>query len=262
METQKPKFGMIDKDLLVIPPSYQRTRRDPKFMKQMADNFDWRLFGTLEVIARDDGRFDVWDGGTRTTVVQTMLNGSITKVPCMVVSDCSTQVAARLFVDGNKQRRNVNALDMHRARVVAKDPFAISIDKIVTESGYIIKNGPIPFQFQAVSTLYSLARADMDIATKSFDLCAEVSCGESIQNYVLIGIFECAKKMEEQKKGTLFSDQHIEKLKSIGTKGIMCSINTCKYTSPTSSYSRIVCGKGVQEVLNKGRRTQKIKIAW
>jgi hypothetical protein len=260
METQKPKFVTVDKSLLVIPPSYQRTRRDPKFMKYMAANFDWRLFGTLEIIAREDGKFDVWDGGTRTTVVQGM--PAITKVPCMVVSDCTTQEAAKLFVDGNGQRRNINALDMHRARVVAKDPFAISIENMVKDSGYTIKNGPIPFQFQAVSALYSLARTDMEIATKAFDLCAEVAGGEQIPNYVLIGVFECGKKMEEQRKGTLFSDQHIEKLKSVGTKGVMCSINTCKFTSPTASYSKIVCGKGVQEVLNKGRRTQKIKIAW
>lgn len=258
----KPKTMWIDKELLHVPvETYQRSRRNTHLMNRMRDNWDWIKAGMITVAPGDDGRYNVIDGGTRTLVAKS-LNGEIPKLFCMVVNGLSLQDEAKKFIELANERVAICAIDKHRAAIVAKDEFAMKVDKIVTDAGYQVKNGPGEFNFQAITCLYRLAKIDIDIARETFDLCAEIACGDQIPNQALLGIFELAQLMQKQLKKSLFTDQNIHKLKLASMDGIMQAINKARFKSPGQSYSSAVCGMGILDILNSGKSTKRMKIAW
>jgi len=258
----KPNTMWIEKELLHVPvETYQRQNRDPKLMKQMFENWDFVKAGVLTVVPNKNGKYDVIDGGTRTLVAQ-KLNGNVPKLQCMVVDDITVQQQALLFKELCENRRNIGALDKHRAAIIAGEPIAKEVEKIVADAGYCVKLGGQPYQFQAIQCLYRLVKSDASVANKAFDTCAEIACGEPIAHQVLVGIFELETRMMEQLRRSVFTDQHIHKLKLTTMDGIRTAITKMKHRMQSKSESAMICGMGVLEVLNHGCSSRKIRIVW
>jgi hypothetical protein len=208
------EFRMIDKAQLVIPESsYQRNATSERRVKDIADNWDWRLVGSISVAERN-GKFFVMDGGHRVRAAKT-LNGSIPKLPCMVYKTASVTEESKTFLGMQKYRTNVSAYDNHKAGVVAKDPADVRAKEIAAAGAYEIKNGGA-FTFQAVSTLKWAISIDDALAETVFLLCSEIAQGQQIPSVVLKGIFWAEFQYRKQYRKSLLTDDHCRKLVSAG----------------------------------------------
>jgi len=265
MENGKGKFQMIDKDLLVVPTgegATQRNTRPQKTIDRMAKNWDWAACGVIQVI-KQNGHYVVIDGGTRTLAAK-KLNDKAKKLPCMVYSMSDNEDLAKAFLCINKDRTAVSAIDNHRVAVIAKDPVAVAIDTIVTEGGYTVGHTGKAYAFQAIGRLRSIYVKDEEVAYNSFYLCTEIAKdGENVQGNVLRGIFELEYALAQKgSKRTVFTPINEKKLIQASMDGCIHEINKQKFKSPKTSYSAEVCAKGIQELINKGRRSGKLRVSW
>lgn len=260
----KGRFQWIDKTLLDVPlgdKATQRSRRSEKTVKDKAENWDWVLCGAITVIEKSDGRYMVIDGGTRTEAAKS-LNGSVPDMPCMVYSLAHISDRAKAFLGMNKYRTNVSAIDAHRNAVMARDPLAIKMNDIVVDCGYKVTYSGILYSFQSVATLARMVAKDEEIARNAFYLCTDIARdGETIPANILKGIFELEYILAKTvgKKQTIFTSYNEQKLKAAGIDGIMHEINSKRFKSATKTYSAEVCGLGVMEVINKKRRSGKLR---
>ena len=88
---------------------------------RIACDFDWRLFGVVEVVKRLDlnGILQVADGGNRVRAVR--LRGDIDEVPCIIHDAKSNEEAAAIFTGININRRAISFRPLHKAMLLAQD---------------------------------------------------------------------------------------------------------------------------------------------
>jgi len=252
-------------DDLVIPVKYyQREAPSKKKIEFMAENWNWVLYEPIKVSQiKGGGKGRVVDGGNRLRAA--WLNGSMKTLPCDVHVFDSVQDEAKAFLGLQQGRTRIKSYENHRASLCAKDSSAILLDKIVKDAGYEVRNGRTgDFVFDAVSTLTKLITSDKDIASKAFDVCAEIAGGGRIYNHVLNGVFEVEYRGQNQLNRTILTDQNIEKLKKEGMINLVREINKVKAIVGTGSsgFGRKIPAKGILNVLNKGRRTGKIRLSF
>lgn len=111
--------------------SYQRPVHT-SFVRQIAEQFDPRLVGVIDVSERRNDRFAVIDGQQRLEAIK--ING-LTKVWAAVYSGLSRPQEALFFHMKNKDRRTMPPYYSFRARIVGKDPIALHIVEIVENEG-------------------------------------------------------------------------------------------------------------------------------
>jgi hypothetical protein len=255
-ENGRGVYRMIAKENLYIPEDkYQRGEVSKKKIKDMADNWDWLLAGTLTVVEHG-GRYAVIDGGHRLRAAM-RLNGKIRELPCMVYKVNSIVDEAKGFLGLQKLRTNVKSYENHNAALVAKDPMAVKVDQIVRDAGYEIrKNGTGNYVFDAVSALYVIVKVDADVAAEAISVCSDIAGGARIFKQVLMGVFEVQYQSRRQHNRSALTDSNIEKLKKTGMNGLLASINNVKAlaASGTGDNSRSISAKGILNILNKGRR--------
>lgn len=120
----KGKYSDIAVSKLTIPcqgeDGYQR-EAVPGHASKIAAEFDWRLFGALDVVKRQDmgGRLEVADGGNRLRAA--MLRGDVPDVPCIVHIANSKEEAAAIFTGINVNRRAISFAPLHKAMLMAQD---------------------------------------------------------------------------------------------------------------------------------------------
>jgi len=87
----------------------------------------------------------------------------VTEIPCWVVNTADTGAQARVFVSVNRDRTNIQPLQLYRAQLAAKDTGALRIEAVCKEAGVTFafhipgstRSLP-PGQPQAVSTIHEL----------------------------------------------------------------------------------------------------------
>lgn len=129
---------------LVVDERYQRPL-DEKRVQKMADKFDDRLLGVLEISQRN-AKAAVFDGQHRLAALKELARPD---APCLIHQGLSPQEEADLFIAHQSQRKSVKPLDRFKARVFAEDPVALDVLGIVEASGYGIGSKKI----QAVGAL-------------------------------------------------------------------------------------------------------------
>ena len=120
----KGKLDWIAVKELTIPDQgdlgYQR-EAVPGHSTKIAAEFDWRLFGVIDVVKRNDlgGRLEVADGGNRVRAVK--IRTDIPEVPCIIHEANSNQEAATIFTGININRKAISFAPLHKAMLIAKD---------------------------------------------------------------------------------------------------------------------------------------------
>jgi len=120
----KGKLLWLDVKDLIIPDQgqegYQREAVTGHASK-IAANFDWRLFGVLDVVKRSDlgGRLEVADGGNRLRAVK--IRNDIAEVPCIVHNANNNEEAASIFTGININRKAISFNPLHKAMLLARD---------------------------------------------------------------------------------------------------------------------------------------------
>lgn len=118
--------------LLFPDKRYQRDVIDG-FVAAKALVFDPTLVGTLDVAAREDGRYAILDGLQRRSICEKV--GKKTSW-CSVYRDMTIADEAQHFADKNAERRNMHPYYRLRARAVAGQPGPKEIIRIAKDAGY------------------------------------------------------------------------------------------------------------------------------
>lgn len=111
-----PVLDWIDKSLIDADPLYQRPL-DQNRVDGILKTFTWRSFGALVVVPAGDG-YHVTDGQHRLEAAK--LHPKVTHVPAVIVQAETIQSEAGMFVDINKNRKNVSALELFFAELAAE----------------------------------------------------------------------------------------------------------------------------------------------
>ena len=129
---------LLPVEALVVDHDYQRPVPWP-FVRKLASTYDESLVGTIDVAERRRGAvFAILDGQLRFEASK--LVGKTT-VWASIYSGLDKASEARFFLHKNKDRKVVHPYYTFRARVVAAEPAALEIEKIVSKFGYKLAIG-------------------------------------------------------------------------------------------------------------------------
>lgn len=122
---------------LFADESYQRPV-DDSFVRKLVLTFDERRVGTIDISDRGDNQYAIIDGLQRVSAMK--LVGK-TACYCSIYEGLTIPEEAALFYHKNRDRKYVHPYYHYRARVVAGDPTAIEIEKIVRANGFAMAVG-------------------------------------------------------------------------------------------------------------------------
>ena len=174
---------------LHIDPTYERPLSEPRIRKIIAE-FDPDLIGTLLVSKRDDGLYYLIDGEHRKEAVVRSW-GPHEKLPCLVYHGLTLQEEAHIFAGVNRGRTKPRPLDLHRADVVAEEPIALDIERILHLHSLTFGTYNSPNVIGAVSAVrrvYQLGGAD--VLDAALGLLVESQCAgeESLPAELISGL--------------------------------------------------------------------------
>src|SRR5579872_2634496 len=118
-----------------IDMAYQRLPALGK-IKAISAHFDQNAVGVLIVSLRDNGQFIIIDGQHR---LEAMKKQGITHAECKVIQGLTREQEAEIYISCNTVRKNPDALDVFRARLVTQDPVALAINSVVEKCGLRIQ---------------------------------------------------------------------------------------------------------------------------
>jgi hypothetical protein len=123
-------FEMVPIEKLFLDNAYGRHLSD-KNLNRLRNGWSLHKMGTLYVSLRSDGRYAVIDGWHRKTIAQEY---GVEALPCYVYLDLSLADEAALY-EAFGTVFTQSPLVKFRARLVAGDPVAVDIDRVVHEAG-------------------------------------------------------------------------------------------------------------------------------
>jgi hypothetical protein len=167
----KKKIEMIPaKNLSVVWVQAQRPFKAKK-AKDIADNFDEEMFGTLSVTKPNgQGIYHIIEGQHRRAAVEIKF-GPDEPVPCEVLDAVDCPRAAELFDGINNRRNAVNAIATFKVRLTAQYMTEIDVDKIVRAAGFKIEYSRAEKNLTCVDALKSVyTRCGPKILKDTIDL--------------------------------------------------------------------------------------------
>jgi hypothetical protein len=167
---------------LDVDPDVQRMLNENR-VRRLADNFDESALGIFTVSARrtldpETGasgyRYVTLDGQTRLAAIRRFTGTDETTLPviCQVYYGLTRQQEAETFLSHN-DRAAVRTIDKFRLAIVAREPWALDLDRMVKQHGFEIGRGARPtHRFTAVASarrIMSLPDGP-DSLNRAFDL--------------------------------------------------------------------------------------------
>lgn len=136
---QKFQWVLVSQ-LEMAPSSWGRPLREGD-VRAIATAFDPDRLGAIAVWSRPSlyagrGRYVIVDGQHRAAAVK-LMGYDDQKVPCLLYEGLTMETAAELSL-GLQERRNLHALDKHRAALAAHDRRAVDVDKIMHYCGLVL----------------------------------------------------------------------------------------------------------------------------
>jgi uncharacterized coiled-coil protein SlyX len=149
------RFEILPLDVLEVDDRYQRPLTN--FWKTVSEGFNPALVGTLIVSERRNGNKHIIDGQTRWMA---MKDRGLPGAPCLIYEGLTMQQEARLFADLQTQRRGMRTYDRFRAQLVAKEPLAVGISRVVQEQGFDLSATETSYTMRAIAALERAYRVD------------------------------------------------------------------------------------------------------
>lgn len=134
-----PVLDWINVDLIGVEPMYQRPL-DAGRVDAILKSFSWRSFGALVVVPQPDGRYHATDGQHRLEAAR--LHPMVSYVPAVIVKADDVHAEAGIFVDINRNRKNVSALELFFAKLTAEDDDALTVFQVCQKAGVRIPKHP------------------------------------------------------------------------------------------------------------------------
>ena len=130
-EDAPPRFEYVEVAKIMIDPDYQRAI-DVDRAVTIAQSWDPALAQAIDVSLREDGTMWCIDGQHRLSAAS-LANHSV--IAAMVHTGLSVEDEARTFWLLQKNRRGLNVWAAFKARLVAREPTATDIARIMAERG-------------------------------------------------------------------------------------------------------------------------------
>jgi hypothetical protein len=128
-------FELVDPRLVVVDRTYQRDLKQDR-VDRIASNLDWAKFGAISCARRGNGgTLYVVDGQQRTAAAK---QAGVERIPAIIFARTKVEQEAADFVVVNRDRASVNPFQMYRARLRARDPIALGVQKVVNEEGFSV----------------------------------------------------------------------------------------------------------------------------
>lgn len=130
-----PVLQYLTPGQLGIDPTYQRsieTGPSQRMIRMIAKGWNWDMCQPLVVAKRAEGYF-VIDGQHRLAAAK--LRGDLQVLPCHIANFASAEAEAAAFVEINKARRPLSAVDIFNAEVAAGDETAVAIATAIDNAG-------------------------------------------------------------------------------------------------------------------------------
>lgn len=138
-----PVLDWIDKSLIDADPLYQRPL-DTNRVDGILRAFSWRSFGALVIVPAQDGRYHATDGQHRLEAAKR--HPRVQFVPAVIVKADDVPAEASIFVEINKNRKNVTPLELFFAQLAAGDDGALAVQQVCQTAGVRIPKHPGNFK--------------------------------------------------------------------------------------------------------------------
>lgn len=249
-QSEKGRIEWLDKNSLNVDHEYQRDNVSQSKVLEIARDWDWRACGTISVAKRADGSYWVFDGQHRTLGARK--RDDISTLPCWVFDVGDKREEAAGYIAANTVRGPVRSLEKFKARLVAQDSVALDVAALVESVGYIVAGGPAKFHLGCVQAVESELVKDRETAETVLSLCADIYCGEPIQNQAFKGL--CYIHSLLKKSGDKITRPDIRtKLMKSGPDEITRAINSA--IGYRGRGGEKVYADGIVNLVNKGKRT-------
>lgn len=127
-------YEYLELDTLHTDPRYQRAVSTAK-VREIAQHFNERAVGVLTISERANGERVVLDGQHRRDAMK-LKNRTVGL--CEVYRGLTLEEEAQIFIAKNSVRKNPEAIDVFRARLIAGDEKALLLKSIVEDFGLFI----------------------------------------------------------------------------------------------------------------------------
>jgi len=138
-----PVLDWIDKSLVDADPLYQRPL-DQNRVDGILNAFSWRSFGAIVIVPQPDGRYHATDGQHRLEAAKR--HPKVTFVPAVIVNAEDVPAEASIFVEINKNRKNVSPLELFFAQLAAGDDSALAVQQACQAAGVRVPKHPGNFK--------------------------------------------------------------------------------------------------------------------
>lgn len=129
---EEPELAWIALDRIFVDPSYQRPLK-PRRVQQILRDFTWAQFGAVMLVAREDGRFAVYDGQHRFEAA--VKHPAISSVPSVIVVLDQAYEEAQSFLGVNVNRSAISTVEKYWAGIEAGDDKMMQICAVLDEAG-------------------------------------------------------------------------------------------------------------------------------
>ena len=184
------RFMMIHKDQIVIDEDlYQRCANSPaaeKKVLKIASDFNWVAFQVVSVVERD-GAYHAVDAGHRVRAARR--RSDVSYLPCMVFDIGSIQDEAEHFLKVNTNRKPMNAVDRHKAYLVAEEPTATLAEKYVESAGREFSSSSGPGFVSCVNDIRYCIQTDKDALDRVWPVVVDLCEERRINRQVLMGLY-------------------------------------------------------------------------
>jgi hypothetical protein len=184
-----PRLAFVRKELIGIDPSYQRKIVERKVIEYASD-FDWSAFGAISVSLRPDGSYFATDGQERLHAAN--LRPEIDEIPCAIHEMTSVEEEARSCIKINARSTTFQQIEQFKAKVTAKEPLALKIQKFIDDHGVIIKPHRDHARgwdaLQCIQAIYNFWGGNENAAMNAFEV--SLALAKKVNNPVTSYIFK------------------------------------------------------------------------
>lgn len=240
------EFSYIDKLELKIDEAYQRSTSARRIL-EMARNWDWVSCGAISVAMRGDGEWFVMDGQHR--VQAAMKRVDIKQLPCLIFELENIGQEAKGFLSINTGRKPMSFVDRFKALIIAKDPIALEVAKLIAISGRQLSKTPRSTTISCIQTLMRAEQANKATLHRLWPLIVELATGHTIDADLVNAFVWLEEALPIE---SLANSKWASRILNVGIDAIRDGIrHSVLYRSKRTPLS---CGVGLLNAINKGLR--------
>lgn len=242
---------MIHKQLLHIENSYQRDLNLNK-VREFAACWSWIGCAAI-VVAKRDGQFWVVDGQHR--VAGANRRSDIAELPCIVFQSKGVEHEASTFLQVNTNRKPIDSIARHRARLAAGDATSLLIESVIKGAGFSVAPNMCTSTKRTVRCVgwcYKQAADNPNAFRKVVHLAAEMAIAEDDSKPLSEKVLQGLSYLHRHCENGLDDPRLVSRIKAVG--GIRLNLAAMRAAQLYAAGGAKVWATGMLSEINKGLR--------